>query len=160
MITNRTEPIFGGSFVREVAWLNKICPLVQDEESCEEVSQLTISCPPLGPAAWSQSAPPLPACHMTGAHDFVTGLARAFGGQDSSKNRNLQDKKKVKPGEKAADLCHLNRKKKVQTAALITSMASTVEGDRCVTMGSLAAAHETCLHPIHRLLRENLDLER
>jgi hypothetical protein len=47
------------------------------KRNCKEISQLTISCCSHRPAVRLQSALPLTACRMTGAHDFVTGLARA-----------------------------------------------------------------------------------
>ncbi len=47
------------------------------KRSCEEITQLTISCCLHRLDARLQSALPLTACCMTGAHDFVAGLARA-----------------------------------------------------------------------------------
>jgi hypothetical protein len=48
----------------------------------------------------------------------------------------------------------------VQTAALIASVAAAVEEDRRVTIETLAAAHGASLHTIHRILREDLGLEK
>jgi hypothetical protein len=124
--------------------------------SCEERIQLTISCFPLGPAFRPQSATPLTARHMSGAHDFVAGLARAGKGYKEIKetvdaafgDKTLQKMavydiiKKVKAGKDTADQRHLNPKKTVRTAALIASVAATVEEDRRVTIETLAAALE------------------
>jgi hypothetical protein len=39
-------------------------------------------------------------------------------------------------------------------------MAATVEEDRGVAIESLTAAHDVSLHTIHRILREDLGLEK
>jgi hypothetical protein len=142
--------------------------------SCEEKIQLTISCSPLGPAAWPQSATPLTARHMSSAHNFVAGLARAskgykeiketvdaaFGDKTLQKTAIYEIIKKVKAGKDTADQRHLNPKKTVRIAALITSVAAAVEEDRRVTIETLAAAHGASLHRIHRILHEDLGLEK
>jgi hypothetical protein len=62
----------------------KYVPWYTMKRSSEEISQLTISCPPPGLAAWSQSAPLLPAYSMTCTRDFVARLARA-----SKRNKDI-----------------------------------------------------------------------
>jgi hypothetical protein len=129
------------------------------KKSCEENSQLTISCPRLGPAARHQSALPLTARHMSGGYDFVAGLVRACKGYKEIKERvdaafgdkTLQKKaiykiiKKVKAGKDTADQRHLNLKKTVRIAALIASVAAAVEEDRRVTSRLLLLPME-CLY--------------
>ncbi len=48
----------------------------------------------------------------------------------------------------------------MRTAALIASVAAAVEEDQRVTIESLAAAHDVSLHTIHRILCEDLGLEK
>jgi hypothetical protein len=49
--------------------------------------------------------------------------------------------KKVKAGENTSDQRHLNGKKTIRNAALITSVASTIEQDRRLSMKSFAVAY-------------------
>jgi histone-lysine N-methyltransferase SETMAR len=111
---------------------------------------------------------------MSGAHDFVAALARAgkgykeikemvdavFGDKTLHKTAIYEIIKKVKAGKDTADQQHLNPKKTVWTAALIASEAATVEEDQRVTIETLATAHGASLHTIHRILREDLGLEK
>jgi hypothetical protein len=66
--------------------------------------------------------------------------------------------KKVKTSENTSDQRHLNGKKTVRNAALITSIA--VEQDRRLSVKSFAVAHRVGVGTIHRILHEDLGLEK
>jgi hypothetical protein len=103
---------------------------------------------------------------MSGAYDFVAGLAgackgykeiketvdAAFGDKTLQKTAIYSIIKKVKAGKDTADQRHPNPKKTVRIAALIASVAAAVEEDRWVMIESLSAAHGSSLHTIHRIL--------
>jgi histone-lysine N-methyltransferase SETMAR len=111
---------------------------------------------------------------MTGARDFVAGLARASKGYEEIKknvdaafgDKTLQKMaiyaiiKKVKAGENTSDQRHLNGKKTVRNAALIASVAAAVEQDRRLSVKSFAVAHGVGMGTIHRILHEDLGLEK
>ncbi len=111
---------------------------------------------------------------MTGARDFVAGLARAgkgykeikktmdaaFGDKTLQKTAIYAIIKKVKAGENTSDQRHLNGKKTVRNAALIASVAAAVEQDRRLSVKSFAVAHGVGVGTIHRILHEDLGLEK
>jgi hypothetical protein len=112
---------------------------------------------------WASLRPPLPNSRMTGARDFVAGLARAGKGYEVVKktvdaafgDKTLQKTaiyaiiKKVKASKNTSDQRHLNRKKTVRNAALIASVVATVEQDRrlsvfCCRPWSWRGDHPLC----------------
>ncbi len=118
---------------------------------------------------------------MSGAHGFVARLTRAgkgykeiketvnaaFGDKTPQKTAIYDIIKKVNAGKDSADQRHLKPKKTVRTAALVASVAAALVAsvaaaikDRRVMIESLAAAHGASLHTIHRILHEDLGLEK
>jgi hypothetical protein len=111
---------------------------------------------------------------MTGARDFVAGLTRARKGYKKKKkivdaaigDKTLQKTtiyaiiKMVKAGETISDQRNLNGKKTIRNAALITSVAAAVEQDCHLSIKSFAVAHGIGVGTIHRILHEDLGLEK
>jgi hypothetical protein len=133
-----------------------------------------MSCVPAGRPGSSQSPPPLRHCSMTGARNFVADLARAGKGYQEIKvmvdaaysDQSLQKTaiyaiiKKVKAGESAADMRHLNPKKTVRTPELIASVAAAIEEDRRLSMETIAATHGVSEKMIFNILHQDLGLEK
>jgi hypothetical protein len=111
---------------------------------------------------------------MTGARDFVAGLARAGRGYDEIKknvdaafgDKTLQETavyaiiKKVKASKNTSDQSHFNRKKTVRNATLIASVAAAVEQNCRLSIKSFAVAHGVGVVTIHRILHEDLGLKK
>ncbi len=66
----------------------------------------------------------------------------------------------MKAGENTSNQGHLNGKKTVRNAALIASVAAAVEQDRRLSVKSFAVAHGVGVGSIHRILHEDLSLEK
>ncbi len=129
-----------------------------------------------GASTFQQALPPLPHSSMTGACDFVAGLTRASKGYNEIKKKKNVDSaivdkilqkttiyaviKMVKAGETISDQRHLNGKKTILNAALITSVAAAVEQDCHLSIKSFAVAHGVGMGTIHRILHEDLGLEK
>ena len=109
---------------------------------------------------------------MSGARDFVAGLARAgksyveikttvdsaFGDKTLSKASIYKIVKKVKAGKNTSDQRHLNAKKTKRTKPLVASVAADIASNARANIKDLALAHGVSYGTIVNILHEDLGL--
>ena len=109
---------------------------------------------------------------MSGARDFVAGLARAgksyveikttvdsaFGDKTLSKASIYKIVKKVKAGKNTSDQRHLNAKKTKWTKPLVASVAADIASNAPANIKDLALAHGVSCGTIVNILHEDLGL--
>jgi hypothetical protein len=81
-----------------------------------------------------------------------------YGDRSLRSSQIYQIIKQARARKSTDDQRHLNPKKTVHTANLITSVATVTADDRRIDTRSLAAAHEVCLRTFCRILKEDLGL--
>jgi hypothetical protein len=84
----------------------------------------------------------------------------ACGDQSLSSSQIYRIIKQARAGKNTDNQHHLNPKKTVHPATLITSVAAAVANDRLNGTQSLAADHGVCLRTICQIFKEDLGLEK